>query len=101
MVRPSHLEGMPLTVLEAMASGLPVVATPVGGTPELVRDGETGYLVPVDDPEALAGAISSVLADPAKARDMGRRGRTTVEDGFGWDAVSDRTEAVYREVLAR
>ena len=100
-VRPSHLEGMPLTILEAMASGLPVVATPVGGTPELVRDGETGYLVPVDDSEALAAALNSVLDDRPRARDMGRRGRAAVEAGYGWDAATDRTEAVYREVLAR
>jgi len=99
--RPSHLEGLPLTVLEAMASGLPVVATPVGGTPELVRDGETGYLVPPDDPEALAGAICSLLDDPQHARRMGRRGRATVEAGYGWDSVTERTEDVYREVLAR
>ena len=100
-VRPSYLEGMPLTILEAMASGLPVVATPVGGTPELVRHGETGYLVPVDDPEALAMAVTSLLDDPTRARKMGRRGRTTVDAGYGWEDVIDRTEAVYREVLGR
>jgi len=100
-VRPSQLEGMPLTVLEAMASGLPVVATPVGGTPELVREGETGHLVPVDDPEALAAAVTSLLDDPMRARNMGRQGRAVVEAGHGWDAVTERTEAVYEQALAR
>ncbi|MDP2990672.1 MAG: glycosyltransferase family 4 protein, partial [Kiritimatiellota bacterium] len=98
-VRPSYLEGMPLTVLEAMASGLPVVATPVGGTPELLKDGVHGYLSPVGDPAALAAAISRVLDDPDGAAQMGRRGRELIESGYTWDAVVKQTERVYTEVL--
>ncbi len=100
-VRPSHVEGMPLTVLEAMACGLPVVATPVGGTPELIRDGENGHLVPVDDTDALAESVMSVLDSPQRARELGRRARATVEEGHGWDGVVERTEAVYEQVLAQ
>jgi glycosyltransferase involved in cell wall biosynthesis len=98
-VRPSTLEGLPLTVLEAMACGLPVVATPVGGTPEVVRDGEQGLLVPVADAAALAEAILKLLDDPAAAAEMGRRGRETVLHGYGWENVVARTEEVYREVI--
>jgi len=100
-VRPSYLEGMPLTVLEAMASGLPVVATPVGGTPEIVSDEDTGYLVSVGDRDALAGAISSLLDDPVGTARMGARGRQIVETGYSWDRAVERTEAVYREVIGR
>jgi glycosyltransferase involved in cell wall biosynthesis len=98
-VRPSSLEGMPLTVLEAMASGLPVVATPVGGTPELVRDEVNGYLFPVGDSKALAEAINRSLDNPAKAQEMGRQGRSWVEDRYTWDQVVEQTERVYTLVL--
>lgn len=101
MVRPSTLEGMPLTVLEAMASALPVVATPVGGTPELLQDGVHGYLVPVGDSMALANAIIKVLDSPALAGEMGRRGRELVEKSYSWEAVVTRTEQVYQELLQR
>jgi glycosyltransferase involved in cell wall biosynthesis len=98
LVRPSSLEGMPLVVLEAMASAIPTVATPVGGTPELVKDGVHGFLVPVDSSAALAKAITRLLDDRPLAREMGRRGRELVEDGYSWDAVVDKTERVYAEV---
>jgi len=97
-VRPSTLEGLPLTVLEAMACALPVIATPVGGTPEIVHHGEQGLLVPVADETALATAILKLLDDPAAAVEMGRRGRETVVHGYGWENVVARTEEVYREV---
>jgi len=98
-VRPSTLEGLPLTILEAMACGLPVVATPVGGTPEVVRDGDQGLLIPVDDEAALAAAILKLLDDPAAATEMGRRGRETVVHGYDWEKVVAHTEEVYREVI--
>jgi glycosyltransferase involved in cell wall biosynthesis len=72
---PSHAEGLPLVVLEAMARGRPVVATAVGGTPELVVHGETGILVQPGDVEALAGALRELLADPERAERMGDAGR--------------------------
>jgi glycosyltransferase involved in cell wall biosynthesis len=81
-VRPSLSEGLPLAILEAMASGLPVVATPVGGTPEIVLDGQTGYLIPPRSPEALAAAINRLLADPVRAAEMGRCGQELVRHTY-------------------
>ncbi len=100
-VRPSTLEGMPLTILEAMASGLPVVATPVGGTPELVKDGVNGYLVPVNDHDALANSIIKLLDNPSLAEKMGQRGREMVEMDYTWDAAAEQTERVYLEEALR
>jgi glycosyltransferase involved in cell wall biosynthesis len=92
---PSRIEGMPLVVLEAMAYGKPVVATSVGGTPELVVDGVTGILVPPDDATALADALAVVLADPARARRMGEAGRARVERAFSLAASTERVLSLY------
>ena len=100
-VRPSTLEGMPLTILEAMASTLPVVATPVGGTPEVLKDGINGYLIPVGDHVALANSIIKLLSDPLLAKKMGQRGRELVEASHTWDSVAERTESVYMEEVGR
>jgi glycosyltransferase involved in cell wall biosynthesis len=100
-VRPSLSEGLPLTVLEAMACGLPVVATPVGGTAEVVRDDETGYLVPPRAVEPLAAAICRLLDDPVHARALGANGRALVEREYSWERIAERTVAVYERVLAR
>jgi len=99
LVRPSLLEGMPLTVLEAMACGLPVVATPVSGTAELVRHGENGLLVRPADPASLARAILRLMEDEPLREAQGREARRLVEGGYGWDAVAAKTLAVYRELL--
>jgi glycosyltransferase involved in cell wall biosynthesis len=98
-VRPSTLEGMPLTILEAMASMLPVVATPVGGTPELLKDGVNGYLIPVGDHLALANSIIRLLDEPLLAKEMGQRGRELVKASYTWDAVAEQTERVYMEEM--
>ena len=79
---PSTIEGLPLVVLEAMAQGRPVVATPVGGTAELVADGETGVLVPASDAGALARALGELIADPGRARAFGEAGRERVRREF-------------------
>ena len=78
-VLPSLAEGISNTILEAMASGLPVIATAVGGNPELVEAGRTGELVPAADPEALAERILAYARDPEAARAAGRAGRERVE----------------------
>lgn len=82
LVVPSIYEGMPLVVLEAMEAGIPVAASRVSGIPEVVEDGETGWLVPPEDPEALAVALARVLADPEEAMRRGQAGRRRVEEHF-------------------
>ena len=82
LVVPSTYEGMPLVVLEAMEAGVPVVASRVSGIPEVVVDGGTGWLVPAEDPGALAGALAEVLADPAEARRRGEAGRRRVAERY-------------------
>lgn len=94
-VLPSTTEGVSLTLLEAMASGLPVVATAVGGNVEVVVDGETGLLVPPSRPEALADAIDKVLSDPGRGRLMGQAGRRRVEERFDLGSTIDAYEALY------
>jgi len=100
LVRPSLSEGLPLTVLEAMACGLPVVATPVGGTAEVVRDDETGYLVPPRAVEPLAAAICRLLDDPVHARALGANGRALVEREYSWERITEQTVALYQQTLA-
>jgi glycosyltransferase involved in cell wall biosynthesis len=98
-VLPSHTEGLPLTVLEAMAAGRPVVGTAVGGIPEAVRHGETGFVVPPRDPRRLAEAVIDVLANPALAKSMGEAGRARAGEAFTLDAEARQTRAQYCRVL--
>ena len=93
-------EGLPIVILEALALGRPVVATRVGGIPELIRDGETGLLVPPGDPRALADAVSALLADPARATAMAARGRETVRASFSGDGMVRQVERLYLELAA-
>jgi glycosyltransferase involved in cell wall biosynthesis len=97
---PSWTEGLPLVVLEAMASARAVVATPVGGTPELVQDGETGLLVPPRDPDALAAALRRLLADADLRRRLGEAGERRVRAEFTLDAMCARVLAIYDELAA-
>lgn len=99
-VQPSVFDDpFPHATLEAMASGLPVVACAVGGIPEMVVDGQTGLLVERDDPGALADAILRLLGDPAKARAMGRAGRERIEEKFSWERILDALKSCYFEPL--
>ena len=97
---PSWTEGLPMVLLEAMAAGRPVVATPVGGTPELVVDGETGLLVPPRDPGALAAALRRILDDRELAARLGEAGRRRVRERFTLEAMTRRVLEIYDEVVA-
>jgi alpha-maltose-1-phosphate synthase len=89
-VLPSRFEAFATALLEAMGSGLPCVATAVGGSPEIVTEGETGLLVPPDDAEALAAALSQLLSDPTRAERLGRAGHARVLERLNWRAVAER-----------
>jgi glycosyltransferase involved in cell wall biosynthesis len=99
LVLPSLWEGLPNVVLEAMSAGLPVVATAVGGTPELVIDGETGLLVPPRDPASLAQAILTLLTDPDLAQRLGENGRLRATNQFAIQQMVQQTEALYATLL--
>ena len=95
----SSAEGLSNALMEAMAARLPIVATAVGGTPELVRDGENGYLVPSGDAKALAAKLAALLSRPAEAREMGLRGRRRVESELSMQRMADGHGALYRRAL--
>jgi starch synthase len=97
---PSLYEPLGIVNLEAMACGTAVVASAVGGIPEVVSDGETGLLVPPDDPDALAAGLNALIGDPGRAAALGRAGRERAVAEFGWQAVAAQTAALYAE-LAR
>jgi glycosyltransferase involved in cell wall biosynthesis len=96
---PSRFEGMPVSLLEAMALGLPAVATAVGGVPEVVTGGREALVVPPDDPDALASALIELLRDPDRRAAMGDAARETA-GRFSIEAMVRRTEAVYEAALA-
>ena len=97
---PSVYEPFGLINLEAMACETPVVASGVGGILEVVEDGKTGLLVPPAQPAALAEALTRVLGNPDRARDMGKAGRRRVEEKFAWASVAERTQQVYADAIA-
>jgi glycosyltransferase involved in cell wall biosynthesis len=99
-VHPARWEGFGLAILEAMLCGLPVVASRVSSLPELVADGETGILVPPDDPAALATALGILLEDTAQAAAMGDAGRRRAHTQFSVARMAEQTAAVYRAVLS-
>ena len=98
-VCPSLYEPLGIVNLEAMACGTAVVGSRVGGIPEVVSDGETGLLVPPDDPAALAAALNTLILDPARAAAMGAAGRKRAAAEFGWDAIAAQTAELYASLL--
>ena len=95
----SRYEGCCNVILEAMAMARPVIATAVGGNPELVTDGQTGLLVPVQDPAKMAVAMGALIRDRARAQAMGRAGREQIEQRFTLARAVDRTERLYAQLL--
>lgn len=96
----SDFEGTPLSMLEYMEAGLPIVATDVGGVPDVIEDGVHGTLVERRDPAALAAAIEALLADRSRAAEMGRRGQQRRREEFSIEATVRRVEALYERLVA-
>jgi len=100
-VRPSLTEGMPLTVLEAMASGVPTIATSIEGTREIITHGENGFLIAPKSAEQLKFYISKLVSDPELRIKMGKRARETMEKHNDWATVAVQTSRVYENVLSQ
>ncbi len=98
LVLPSYTEGLPLVILEAMAAGLPIVATPVGGIPEAVIHQETGLLVPVEDVRALGDAILRLLQNPHLMQEMGNKGLGMVQKDFSVEKMCEEVFDIYQQV---
>jgi glycosyltransferase involved in cell wall biosynthesis len=96
---PSLTEAFPMAALEAMAHSLPIVATSVGGLPELVEHGRTGYLVPATDPEALASRLRTLILDADQRKEMGFAGYRRVREHFSVDRMVAQTADIYRSLL--
>jgi L-malate glycosyltransferase len=97
----SRQEGLSNAIMEGMAAGLPMVVTDAGGNAELVRDGQRGFVVPPERPEALAQAMLRILADPGRASRMGQAARRFVEDELGMERMIDEHDRLYRRLVRR
>lgn len=98
-VVPSHYEGLPTTLLEAMSCGLPVVATDIGGNNEVISFGENGFLVPPKSPEDMAKVIIRLLDDASLREKIGGAARKTIEEHYTWDKVADNILKCYKSIL--
>jgi len=98
-VLPSYHEGLPTTVLEAMACELPVITTPVGGIPEVVESGKNGILVPPKNPKKLAGALITLLHNKRKRKKLGKNARKTVVKKYDWKVLTDKFERIYNGMI--
>jgi Glycosyltransferase len=97
----THWEGFPRSIIEAMRAGLPVVATDVGGNAEAIVDGETGFIVPHEDPDSVAQALEIVIRDQALRVKMGKASRARYEQEFTFERMFQKTVRVYEEVIGR
>jgi glycosyltransferase involved in cell wall biosynthesis len=101
MVSASRQEGLPMAILEGMASSLPIIATPAGDVPVMVRDGQTGVMVPPENPASLASAIVALLRDPTRRERLGTAARKLIEDEFSADRMTADYLRVYEEAVCR
>ncbi|HKJ77684.1 MAG TPA: glycosyltransferase, partial [Gammaproteobacteria bacterium] len=99
VAHPAEMEGLGVSLLQAAACAVPIVATPVGGIPEIVREGENGLLVPPGDTDTLAKGLARLLDDSGERREMGRRGRAIAESEFSIDAMVEGNLQVYQRLL--
>jgi len=100
MVNASTIEGLPMTILEAMASNVPVIATPAGGTPDVIKDGETGLLFDADDVDALKTRIESLIGDPSRRRRLAAAAYEFVATNHSLEGMCDAYGRVYGEFLS-
>jgi L-malate glycosyltransferase len=98
VMNPSRVDNMPISILESLACGVPVVSTNVGGVPDLVSDGRTALLVPPEDPDAMAAAAISLLEDPKRADALRAAGLALARE-YGWSRVRERWRDVYRAAM--
>ena len=101
MVLPSLKESIPAVIVEAMAMKRPVVASNVGGVPEAVVDGETGFLVPPKDPQAIAEKVIFLLKNPQIAKEMGEKGYQKVKENFTQERLARNYEKLYEELIKK
>ena len=99
LVLPSFIEGLPTVCLEALACGIPVVASDTGGTSEIIREGETGYLCPSADLDRFSDRVICLLRDPELRKRLGRNGRALVEHQYSWTRVAEMTEKLYERLI--
>jgi glycosyltransferase involved in cell wall biosynthesis len=99
LVLPSFIEGLSTVCLEALACGIPVVASDTGGTSEIIREGETGYLCPSADLDRFADRVIRLLRDPELRARLGRNGRALVEHQYSWTRVAEMTERLYERLV--
>jgi glycosyltransferase involved in cell wall biosynthesis len=92
-------EGLSNTVIESMAAGKPVIATAVGGNPEVIVEGETGFLLPPRQPELFGAAIANLVAHPAKIRELGAASKIRVESLFSVEKMVDNTSNLYLDLI--
>ncbi len=101
LILPSYNEGLPVSVIEAMAAGLPVVCTPVGGVPDIFENGLNGFLFPPGDKKALVRQVVKLAKDPSLRIQMSKTNRNTAEDLFDLEKIIERLGSVYQEMIAR
>ncbi len=101
LILPSHTENMPISVIEAMAAALPVIATTVGAIPEMIMDDQTGLLIGVRDPDALAERLIRLFRDPALGRRLGQQAQNHARANWDADVLAGRTIALYEQLTAR